>query len=92
MEFVVTRRDEPILFIHGLLGATWANKELVFDRPIEKIGQGLALSQDGKLLTDNRADVIRVIAHWKKRLNRRVRDTGSPLENLILTGPFDEFD
>jgi hypothetical protein len=92
MEFIVTRHGEPILFIHSLAGATWANKTLVFDRPIEKIGQGLALQQDGKTLTEDHKEVVRIVAHWKKRLKRRSRDTGLPLEALILTGPFDEFD
>lgn len=92
MEFTVTRRGEPILFIHQLAGATWVNKAVVFDRPIEKIGQELALTQDGVVLTENRPDVVKIVAHWKKRLNRRARDTGLPLESIVLTGAFDQFD
>ena len=92
MEFTITRRGEPILFIHSLVGATWVNKVIVFDKPIEKIGQELAIFQDGVILTENRSDVIRVIAHWKKKLNRQARDSGLALDKIILTGDFNQFD
>lgn len=92
MDFTITRRGEPILFIHSLSGATWANKAVVFDRPIEKTGQELALFSDSQLLTDSRPDVIRIVAHWKKVINRRVRVTGLEVEQVILTGAFDQFD
>lgn len=92
LEFTVTRRGEPILFIHGLVGVTWANEEIVFKRPIEKLGKDLILFQGESLLTDDPVQVLRIVAHWKKRVLKRTRSTGLPIEELILTGDFHEFD
>lgn len=92
MEFTVTRHGEPIMFIHGLEGVTWVDREIVFDRPIEKIGQNLELFQEDILLSNDRNDVIKIVAHWKKRLNKKMRKTGLSLESIVLTGDFNQFD
>lgn len=95
LEFVVTRNEQPILFILGSCGATWANEEIVFTRPIEKIGRDLKLFQDGILLTDSRNDVLRIVAHWKKRTLRRLRELreikpNAALGDVIFLGDFKE--
>lgn len=96
-EFKVTRNDEPILFIYGAFGATWAHEEFVFKRPIEKIGSNLKLWQGDTLLSSEKNDCVKVVAHWKRIINRRLRKLqetkpDATLHDVIWMGDYTEGD
>lgn len=85
-EFLILRHGEPLLFGLALTGPTWVNR-LVFERPIEKLGGGLELFWDGELIDWDKAHITGVIAHWKKRLNRRAKNSELPLPDIVDMEP-----
>lgn len=89
-EFLITRHDKPIMFGLALIGVTWVDKEVVFDRPIDKIGSNLKLLWNNEVIDDNKTTVVGVVAHWKKRINKQARVQGKNIEDILLTCDFEE--
>ena len=89
-EFEVRRNGKPLLLILGPFGPTWCDRAAMFDRPIEKIGASLSLWKNGVCLSEDRSLVIKVVTHWKRVLNRKMKATGEPLETFLLTGPYED--
>jgi len=88
-QFVILRHGQPFLFGLELLGVTWLSP-LILERPLEKLGGGLELYWDGELIDSDKVGVTRVIAHWKRALNKRAKRTGVPLSELISTEPWED--
>lgn len=90
-EFLILRHGEPFLFGLSLTGPTWVNA-LLFERPIEKIGGGLELFWQGELISNDKVHVTRVLAHWKKQLNRRARQSDLPLSHVVSLDAISELE
>ena len=85
-EFLVLRHGEPFMFGLDLVGVTWVSP-ILFERPIEKIGGGLELFWDGELFEWDKVQITRLLAHWKKQLNRRAKNAGVPISQVVATEP-----
>lgn len=85
-EFLILRHGEPFMFGLDLVGVTWVSP-ILFERPIEKLGGGLELFWDGELFDWDKVHITRLLAHWKKQLNRRAKKAGVPVENVVDIGP-----
>ncbi len=81
-EFLILRHGEPVLFGLELVGVTWM-APLIWERPIEKLGGGLELFWDGELFDNDKVHITRVIAHWKKQVNRRAKRSGVLLDSVV---------
>jgi len=93
--FLVRRAGRPILLVHATFGALWADEEIVFKRPIEKLGANLLIEKNDEFFTDGKDVVTKIVAHWKKITNRRLRklqetNPDSDLSSVISLGGFDE--
>lgn len=91
-EWVITRNDKPILFGVNILGPTWVDEEIVFNRPIEKLGSNLKFLWNGHLMDDDKTTVTRLVAHVKKSLNRKARTQGKKISDIILTCAWEDSD
>jgi hypothetical protein len=85
-EFLILRHGEPFMFGLDVFGVTWVSP-ILFERPIEKLGGGLELFWDGELFDNDKIHITRILAHWKKQLNRRAKNAGVPLASVVDMDP-----